>query len=52
MQHDLPLLFQSLICKGLFKVRLSIQPERKVLVDWVTDNGLSWTIEHDTFVAF
>ena len=27
-------------------------PERKVLVDWATDSGLSWTVEHDIFVAF
>ena len=24
----------------------------KVLVDWATDSGLSWTVEHDIFVAF
>lgn len=27
-------------------------PERKVLVDWAADNGFSWTVEHDIFVAF
>ena len=39
-------------CFDPSSAEFSDYPEKKVLVDWATDNGLSWTVEHDIFVAF
>ena len=39
-------------CFDSRNAEFSDYPEKKVLVDWATDNGLSWTVEHDIFVAF
>lgn len=39
-------------CFDPSNAEFSDYPEKKVLVDWANENGLSWTVEHDIFVAF
>jgi hypothetical protein len=39
-------------CFDPSNAEFSDYPEKKVLVDWATENRLSWTVEHDIFVAF
>ena len=38
-------------CFDPINPEFSDYPEKKVLVDWATGNGLNWTVEHDIFVA-
>lgn len=51
-RHEkIAILIDDIRCFEMPDEGTSHYPERHVLVDWATEHGLSWHIEHDIFVA-